>query len=330
MTNMRDVHLSDGGHFENLALYELVRRHCRYILVSDCGADPTVAFDDLGNALRRIREDFGVDISLDVSPLRPDQDGRSRQHVAVGTIHYSPTDLGILLYVKPSVTGDEPTDVLQYQTRNTAFPHEAPATSSTTRHSGSRTVAWACTRPTCIFHFVAREDGTRRDGDWVFAEASHRWGPTPEGLEDRVLEMTKRFGALEAELHQRLARGIVKDIFPEIEHLPPNLRAVYERLPQPDAQAPADPAHVTEAGTITDVTFLMRIMQLMEDAWLTCQLDQWWTHPINLGWINLFARWATSPLFRSWWPCVADVQSRVPPVHRGALPDAAFTEAKRQ
>ena len=56
----RDVHLSDGGHFENLAFYELVRRHCRYIIVSDCGADPGVAFDDLGNALRRIREDFGV------------------------------------------------------------------------------------------------------------------------------------------------------------------------------------------------------------------------------------------------------------------------------
>ena len=37
---MRDLHLSDGGHFENVGLYELVRRHCRYIVVSDCGADP--------------------------------------------------------------------------------------------------------------------------------------------------------------------------------------------------------------------------------------------------------------------------------------------------
>ena len=54
------LHLSDGGHFENLALYELVRRHCRYVIVSDCGADADVAFDDLANAIRRIREDFGI------------------------------------------------------------------------------------------------------------------------------------------------------------------------------------------------------------------------------------------------------------------------------
>src|SRR5207244_538415 len=43
------LHLSDGAHFENLALYELVRRHCRYIIVSDCGADPQYSFDDLAN-----------------------------------------------------------------------------------------------------------------------------------------------------------------------------------------------------------------------------------------------------------------------------------------
>jgi hypothetical protein len=306
---LRDVHLSDGAHFENLALYELIRRHCRYVLVSDCGADPTVAFDDLGNALRRIREDFGVDIELDVEPLRPDKDGRSRQHVAIGTIHYSPDDRGIILYVKPSVTGDEPTDVLQYRTRNTAFPHESTGDQFYDEAQWESYRRLGLHAAESMFEFVAREDGTRRDADWVFAEASHRWGPTPEGLEDRVVEMTKRFGALEAELHQRLAHGIVKGIFPEIEHLPPDLRAAYDTSAKPDAHAPADAAHVTEAGTITDVTFLMRIIQLMEDAWLTCQLDQWWTHPINLGWINLFARWATSPLFRFWWPLLSPMYS---------------------
>jgi hypothetical protein len=79
-----EIHLSDGGHFENLALYELVRRHCRYIIVSDCGEDPAVAFDDFGNAARRIREDFGVDIDVDLSALRP-ENHRSRQHVRTST-----------------------------------------------------------------------------------------------------------------------------------------------------------------------------------------------------------------------------------------------------
>ena len=81
----RDVHLSDGAHFENLGLYELVRRHCRYVILSDCTADPEVAFDDLGNAFRRIREDFGVEIEIDIDPLRPGPDGfvaaaRGRRH----------------------------------------------------------------------------------------------------------------------------------------------------------------------------------------------------------------------------------------------------------
>src|SRR5580700_10420619 len=34
------VYLSDGGHFENLGIYEMVRRRCRYIVVSDAGCDP--------------------------------------------------------------------------------------------------------------------------------------------------------------------------------------------------------------------------------------------------------------------------------------------------
>ncbi len=323
-TYLRDVHLSDGAHFENLALYELIRRHCRYVLVSDCGADPTVAFDDLGNALRRIREDFGVDIELDVAPLRPDENGQSMQHVAIGTIHYSPDDRGILLYVKPSITGDEPTDVLQYKTRNTAFPHESTGDQFYDEAQWESYRRLGLHAAESMFDFVAREDGNRRDADWLFAEGSHRWGPTPEGLAENVVEMTKRFGALEAELHQRLARGLVHGIFPEIEHLPPDLRTVYEAPPAQPAQAPhggapqgahAQPAQQgggaaqTEAGSIADVTFLMRVIQLMEDAWLTCQLDQWWTHPINLGWINLFARWATSPLFRFWWPLLSPMFS---------------------
>ena len=49
------IYLSDGGHFENLALYEMVLRRCRYIVVSDGGCDPSFNFDDLGNAIRKIR-----------------------------------------------------------------------------------------------------------------------------------------------------------------------------------------------------------------------------------------------------------------------------------
>jgi hypothetical protein len=58
------VYLSDGGHFENLALYEMVRRRCRFIVVSDAGCDPDFEFEDLGNAVRKISLDLGVTIEF--------------------------------------------------------------------------------------------------------------------------------------------------------------------------------------------------------------------------------------------------------------------------
>jgi hypothetical protein len=54
------VYLSDGGHYENLGLWEMVARRCRFIIVSDAGCDPQYAFDDLANAVRRIRLDLGI------------------------------------------------------------------------------------------------------------------------------------------------------------------------------------------------------------------------------------------------------------------------------
>src|SRR6185295_1190350 len=58
------VYLSDGGHFENLALYEMIRRRCRCIVVSDAGCDPDFGFADLGNAVRKISIDLGVYIGF--------------------------------------------------------------------------------------------------------------------------------------------------------------------------------------------------------------------------------------------------------------------------
>ena len=112
-TLAQELQLSDGAHFDNLGLYELVRRHCRYIIVSDCTADSDVAFDDFGNTARRIREDFGVEIDIDLAPLRPGADGLSRQHASVGKIDYGWFDKGTLIYIKPSLTGNEPVDTRQ-------------------------------------------------------------------------------------------------------------------------------------------------------------------------------------------------------------------------
>lgn len=123
------VYLSDGGHFDNLGLYELVRRRCKYIVCCDAGADPEMSFEDLGNAIRKIRIDFGIDIEMDLNMLRRKGDQFSQWHHAFGTIRYDMVEpdspVGMLVYVKASLTGDEPADVLEYAAAHREFPHES-------------------------------------------------------------------------------------------------------------------------------------------------------------------------------------------------------------
>jgi hypothetical protein len=129
------VYLSDGGHFENLALYEMVLRRCRFIVVSDAGCDPGYSFEDLGNAVRKIRIDLGVEIDFpDGVDIRARGAGTGH-HWAIGRIRYSAVDGlpgsddgtsdGILVYIKPSVYGNEPRDVLNYAEGSPDFPHES-------------------------------------------------------------------------------------------------------------------------------------------------------------------------------------------------------------
>ncbi len=124
------VYLSDGGHFEDLALYEMVKRRCGLVIVCDAEEDGQYHFAGLGNAIRKCRIDMGVDIQLDISAIVPDPVTKlSQSHCAVGTIHYENTDpgapSGTIIYVKASLVGDEPTDVKNYSKECPAFPHES-------------------------------------------------------------------------------------------------------------------------------------------------------------------------------------------------------------
>jgi len=129
------VYLSDGGHFDNLGLYEMVLRRCKCIVVSDAGADPQFGFEDLGNAIRKIRIDLGVPIEIDSREMfprpKPGEPLRSGSYIATATIKYSAVDEGgrdgLLIYLKPSVykEGTLPRDVYNYAQQSPDFPHES-------------------------------------------------------------------------------------------------------------------------------------------------------------------------------------------------------------
>lgn len=128
----RYVLLSDGGHFDNLGLYEMVLRRCRFIVAVDASQDENATFDDIGATVRKIRIDLGIDIVFE-QPVAiykrgdPEIARGNGRYCAVATIHYPDGDdrRGVLLYIKPGILGDEPRDVLQYALANPAFPHQS-------------------------------------------------------------------------------------------------------------------------------------------------------------------------------------------------------------
>lgn len=116
------VCLSDGGHFDNMGLYELIRRRCKWIILSDAEEDANLQFEGLANAIRRCYIDFGAVISIDVTPIK-----EHKAHVVFGDIRYAGElePWGKLIYIKPVLTGDEPSDVVQYKEVFAQFPHQS-------------------------------------------------------------------------------------------------------------------------------------------------------------------------------------------------------------
>jgi hypothetical protein len=129
-------YLTDGGHFDNSGAYQLVQRGCNFIVYSDCGADPEVTLDDIGNLIRKVRIDFGTEIVLEnIDAFRCDP---PKTHFISGRIKYSaahaaaiglPPDEceGTIVIVKPNRTPGATADVLQYGYTNPTYPQQTTA-----------------------------------------------------------------------------------------------------------------------------------------------------------------------------------------------------------
>ncbi|MFQ5649545.1 MAG: hypothetical protein ACE5IY_06345 [bacterium] len=137
--NKRMIELTDGGHFENLALYELIRRQISLIIVSDAGADPEFHFGDLANAVERARVDFGAKIRFhtdarleEVLPgsaegLFAEKYKLAKRGYAVADITYHDGSKGTLIYMKSTLTQGLPADIYGYKSANPSFPDQSTA-----------------------------------------------------------------------------------------------------------------------------------------------------------------------------------------------------------
>jgi hypothetical protein len=143
------VYLTDGGHFDNMGLYELVRRRCYRIIICDAEEDGTYIYEGIGSAIRKCRIDFGVAINLDLAGISPNEKTKlSAAHIVRGTIRYPetlPGEDGEVIYIKASLTRraplegsppavkgcvelpDVPGDVQNYKLQHQDFPHDSTA-----------------------------------------------------------------------------------------------------------------------------------------------------------------------------------------------------------
>ncbi|QMW23020.1 hypothetical protein [Sandaracinobacteroides saxicola] len=135
--------LSDGGHFENSGLYELIRRRLPLIIAADNGEDAEYQFADVANLVRKARIDFATGIRfLDAAELdgvlgagtriRQAFDGTAgfRADACCATallarITYPDGGAGTLILLKPRVVADAPLDLIRYQAENAMFPHQS-------------------------------------------------------------------------------------------------------------------------------------------------------------------------------------------------------------
>jgi hypothetical protein len=294
------VYLSDGGHFENLGIYELVKRRCRFIIACDAGQDQELKFEDLGNAIRKCRADFGIDIEIDTARIRrPNGSPHSPWHCVVGAIHYECVDQdampGILVYVKSSLTGDEPADVLEYAARSPEFPHQSTGDQwfdesqfESYRRLG-RHVGIA------VFETAAQVVGLResRDKENLFQFLRQQWFPPSEATATSFTRHAQMLDHLFQQLRTDPRLQFLDDqIYPEWRDL--MNRAISP--PQAEFWLPQNAAELRSG-----FYFCNSLIQLMQNVYLDLNLEQEYAHPDNRGWMNLFRHWSWSGMFRVAW-----------------------------
>lgn len=292
------VYLSDGGHFENLGIYELVRRKCRFILASDAEQDGQFAFEGLGNAIEKCRVDLGVNIDIDIEQIRPTTDNKNKWHCAAGKIKYTndSKDDGILIYIKSSLTGDESTDILHYSLQSPDFPHETTADQwfTESQFESYRQLGEHICRET--IGLVAKETPIKDIKD-IFEKLENRWY-SPLVDVATFIKHTKTLGKLFDHIRQDKQLA-----FLDAELYSTNWNAIVSgqlqlTLPETNKSHPASYEEFHHA-----FYFCNSLIQLMEDVFLDLNFDvgKYCEHPHNKGWHELFKQWAKSDTLKKTW-----------------------------
>lgn len=188
------INVSDGGHIENLGVYELLRRRCKYIVAIDGEQDPKMTFQGLTTLQRLASIDLGVKIDIGVDALRLSDKGLSHSHFAFCRIHYPQDErggkesYGYMIYLKLSLTGNEGEFIRRYRLDEPDFPHHSTADQFFTEaqfeayRSLGEHVGDKMFLPALVESMPAHDDGVRLE-QWFHAVGKNTLDALPEYLD---------------------------------------------------------------------------------------------------------------------------------------------------
>jgi hypothetical protein len=123
------LYVTDGGHYENLGLVELLRRGCTVIWCLDAAGDRPGQLRTLGQAQALARAELGVEFDpIDIDTLGSVDDRRPNlstvSHALIG-YRYSTGRPGTLVYIRKALDPKAPIDLLSYQAARPIFPYDS-------------------------------------------------------------------------------------------------------------------------------------------------------------------------------------------------------------
>jgi hypothetical protein len=136
--NDKFLYVTDGGHYENLGLVELLRRGCTRIYCFDASAGEPMGA--LGDAIALARSELGVEITFadeELDNLREKSGdgtgGDEKERVAAegcaaGVLRYTRCDpevTGTIVYAPTVMTRKLPWDVHAFKKQDESFPHHS-------------------------------------------------------------------------------------------------------------------------------------------------------------------------------------------------------------
>jgi len=292
------INLSDGGHFDNIGVYELLRRRCKYIIVGDAEADPEMRFQALSYIIRLARIDFGIDIDIDVSDIQREKGtGFSRNHCAVGIINYPAIDgmdeeVGYLLYCKSSLTGNEPQHLHEYRTKHPQFPHQTTADQwfDEQQFEAYRELGYQVGKKAFK---PATYNACRENLEANFIKLKEFWHPHCPAVERHFTKHGQELNAIISQVKNDDDLIFMDaQMFPEWDEL----MAGITQKPDRQLWLPDSSVVVRKGFYVCNL-----MIQLMENVYLDLNLEKHHDHPDNRGRMNLFRHWSWAGIFRVTW-----------------------------